>query len=440
MALGGGTFLVQNKVLPGSYINFISAARASAVLSDRGVATMPLELDWGPDEEVFAVENSELQKDSVKIFGHAYTDEEMRPLRELFGSIRRAYLFKLNSGGEKAANTFAEAKYTGRRGNALSIVVERNEAFEEGTNEAYDVSTLLDGDAVDMQKGVKTAAELEANDFVTFKKDVALAATAAAPLEGGTDGTVKNAAYQKYLDKIEAYTFNTMGCATEDPLVKGLFAAFTKRLRDECGVKFQTVLFRQEKADYEGVISVENGLEGADGDPSLVYWVTGAEAGCEVNKSLTNRVYSGEYAVNTDYTQTQLENAVRAGKLLFHKVGDDVRLLTDINTFTSVTDTKSSDFGSNQTVRVLDQIGNDIASLFNTKYLGKVQNDNAGRISLWNDIVSHHNQMQTIRAIENFSGDNVTVEKGDLKKSVVVTDYVTPVNAMEQLYMTVVVE
>ena len=32
------------------------------------------------------------------------------------------------------------------------------------------------------------------------------------------------------------------------------------------------------------------------------------------------------------------------------------------------------------------------------------------------------------------------VEKGDLKKSVVVTDYVTPVNAMEQLYMTVVVE
>lgn len=35
---------------------------------------------------------------------------------------------------------------------------------------------------------------------------------------------------------------------------------------------------------------------------------------------------------------------------------------------------------------------------------------------------------------------NVTVEKGDTKKSVVVTDYVTPVNAMEQLYMTVYVQ
>ena len=62
MALGGGTFLVQNKVIPGSYINFVSAARASAVLSDRGTATIPLEFDWCVDGEVFAVENSEFQK------------------------------------------------------------------------------------------------------------------------------------------------------------------------------------------------------------------------------------------------------------------------------------------------------------------------------------------------------------------------------------------
>lgn len=91
-------------------------------------------------------------------------------------------------------------------------------------------------------------------------------------------------------------------------------------------------------------------------------------------------------------------------------------------------------------MRVLDQIGNDIASLFNTKYLGKVPNDNAGRISLWNDIVKHHQELEAIRAIENFEPDRLTVVKGDTKKAVVVTDYVTPVNAMAQLYMTVIVE
>ncbi len=81
-----------------------------------------------------------------------------------------------------------------------------------------------------------------------------------------------------------------------------------------------------------------------------------------------------------------------------------------------------------------------IAVLFGKKYLGKVPNDNAGRISLWNDIVKHHNELQTIRAIEHFAPEHVTVTKGDTKKAVVVTDYVTPVNAMAQLYMTVYVQ
>lgn len=440
MALGGGTFLVQNKILPGAYINFVSAARASAVLSERGTATIPLELDWCADGEVFLVESSAFQKESMKIFAHAYTDAELQPLRELFANVQKLLLFKLNTGGKKAANEYAEAKYTGTRGNDIRIVIERNEAFAETENEVYNVMTYLDSTLMDTQKAVKTAGELAANNYVSFKAGAALKEVAAAPLTGGTNGTVENAAYQTYLDKIEPYTFNVMGCDTKNDTVKGLFAAFTKRMRNECGVKFQTVLFRYEKADDEGIISVENGLHGAEDDPSMVYWTTGAEAGCAVNKSLTNSTYTGEYAVYADYTQTELEDAVKKGKLIYHKVGDAVKLLTDINTFVSVTDEKSADFGSNQTIRVLDQIGNDIASLFASKYLGKVQNDAAGRLSLWNDIVKHHEQLQTIRAIENFSGENVTVEKGDTKKSVAVTDYVTPVNAMEQLYMTVIVE
>ena len=50
MALGGGTFLVQNKVLPGAYINFVSRPRAMGVMGERGVVCMGIELDWGPQE------------------------------------------------------------------------------------------------------------------------------------------------------------------------------------------------------------------------------------------------------------------------------------------------------------------------------------------------------------------------------------------------------
>ena len=91
-------------------------------------------------------------------------------------------------------------------------------------------------------------------------------------------------------------------------------------------------------------------------------------------------------------------------------------------------------------MRVLDQIGNDIAGVFNQKYLGKIPNNAAGRISLWNDIVRHHQELERIQAIENFDPDQVVVDPGETKKSVVVTDFVTPVNAMGQLYMTVVVQ
>ena len=124
---------------------------------------------------------------------------------------------------------------------------------------------------------------------------------------------------------------------------------------------------------------------------------------------------------------------------MLHKVGDEVRVLSDINTKVTVSDTEGEVFKDNQTVRVIDQIANDIAVLFATKYLGNVPNDASGRVSLWADIVSHHRQLEQIRAIENFSEEDVKVEQGNAKKSVVVSDTVTVVNAMDKLYMTVTV-
>ena len=112
-------------------------------------------------------------------------------------------------------------------------------------------------------------------------------------------------------------------------------------------------------------------------------------------------------------------------------------MLSDINSMVTTSDTKGDIFKENQTIRVCDQIANDIANIFNTRYLGVVPNDASGRISLWNDIVKHHERLQEIRAIENFSEEDVTVEQGSAKRAVVVYDKVTVVNAMAQLYMTV---
>lgn len=438
MALGGGTFLTQNKILPGAYINFISVASASATLSDRGIATIPLEMNWGPEGEVITVELGDFQKNSQKIFGYAYTADELKPMREIFLHAKKVHFFRLNASGTKATCTYATAKYPGTRGNDLRIVIEANENSQPEAL-LYDVSTFLGTLQVDQQKAISQMSDLKNNDYVDFKTGASLGLTASTPLTSGANGTVEDATYQTYLDKMEAYTFNAMGCLSTNPTITALFASFCKRMRDDVGKKFQVVCFRN-LADYEGVVSVKNGLVGDTENPALIPWATGVVAGTAVNKSATNMDYDGEYSVDTDYTQSELEAGITEGSFMFHLVDDNVVVLEDINTFTSITDEKSSDFSSNQTIRVLDQIANDIAVLFGTKYIGKVPNDASGRISLWNDIVKHHQELQNIRAIENFSPDNVTVAQGDTKKAVVVADYVTPINAMAQLYMTVYVQ
>ncbi|HBF3496911.1 TPA: phage tail sheath family protein, partial [Clostridioides difficile] len=354
-------------------------------------------------------------------------------LRDLFKNIRLGYFYKLNK-GVKASCTIAIAKYSGIRGNDLKVIVTTN--IDDNTK--FDVVTLLDNKKVDTQIA-KVITDLQDNDYVSWKKDATLEASAGLVFTGGTNGeVVTGAEYQAFLDKIESYSFNALGCLATTTEIKSLFVEFTKRMRDRVGAKFQTVLYKKSDADYEGVVSVENKIKDAGLlESSLIYWTTGAIAGCDINKSNTNKKYGGEFDVDVNYTQLQLEEALKTGKFIFHKVGDEVHVLEDINTFVSFTDDKNDDFSSNQSVRVLDQIANDIAILFNTKYLGKVPNDAAGRISFWNDVVKHHKELENIRAIEDFKTDDVSVELGNDKKTVIVSDGVKVINAMSKLYMTV---
>ncbi len=434
MALGGGSFTSQNKVLPGTYINVVSAAAASKAFSDRGIATMPLELDWGVEGKVFEVKSEDFKDSSLKLFGYLYDDPKLTGLRDLFLGANTLYAYRLNGGGEKASNTYATALYGGIRGNDLKTVIMAN----ADETEKYDVITYLGTVKVDTQT-VTAANELVANDYVAFKSDAVLEATAGEALTGGTNGTVDGTAHQNYLNKIESYTFNTMGVVITDDTTKKLYAAFNKRLRDEIGVKFQLVVYRLA-ADYMGVINVKNKVTDAGySEASLIYWVTGAESGCEVNRSCQNKRYDGEFTIDTDYTQNDLKQALRNGEFVLHRVNTDVRILDDINSMVTVSDTCGEVFKDNQTIRVIDQLANDDAVVFNTKYLGTIPNNASGRTALWSDLVKIRKELQRMGAIENFKDSDVTVTAGESKKAVVVESAVTVVNAMSKLYMTVTV-
>ena len=459
MAYGGGTWLAQNKILPGAYINFSSVSKASATLSDRGIAAAPFELDWGAPGVLRLIEQGEFQKESFDLFGHGYTDDEMLPLREIFLHATKVYCYRLDGqGAVKASCDFATAKYVGTRGNDIRIVVEADADVSSG----YIVKTMVGSKVIDEQK-VTDFAKLKDNDWVDFKAGCVLGTKPSEsedgstvyvpagtyPLTGGTNGTVNGEAHQNFLDAIESCSFNTLCCpVADDDTVKSLYVAFTKRVRDKLGSKFQLVGYDLSNPDYMGVINLKNSCNHPKianvNKASLVYWLTGAEAACNINRSLTNTAYDGELEIvikGVSETQAQLEDAMKSGKLAFHNSNGKIVILEDINSLVTLEENLGDIFQMNQTVRVCDQIANDIAVLFVTRYLGIVQNDATGRASLWNDIVYYLKELLRLRAIENLDTDKVTVELGRNKKTVLVNiNNLSVVNAMSQLYMAVVIE
>ncbi len=420
--LGGGIFTTQNKILPGCYVNFISTAKLVATLGERGIVALPIELDWGATE-VMELDNGTLISRAKEILGYSYDNEKLVTIREVMKNATRLYLYRLNGAGVKATCEFADAKYAGTRGNDIKIVISAN--VDDPTK--FNVETYLDTVRVDVQV-VASAMELKENNYVTFKTDATLTVTAGASLTGGTNSEVTGESYTSALTALESYSFNALGIMSDEETIKNVAVAYVKRMRDEVGAKFQLIV-HNVAADYEGVINVD--------DLKAVPWVTGAIAGAPINKSLTNKVYDGELTLVSSYSQAELEKAIQAGKFVFHKVGDTVNVLSDINSFVSATADKTSDFSANQVIRVLDEVANTTASIFGKTFLGKVQNNADGRIALKSMLVSACEQLQNIGAIQNFASEDITVEEGNLKKAVAVNWYITPVMAMEQLYCVV---
>lgn len=443
---GGGKWIKQDKVLPGVFHRFLSGTKDGLAISARGAAAIGLELDWGPDGEIVKVENTEFQKNTRSIFGYGYDADALKPVREIFKNAVTLYYYRLNGGGEKATSKWATAKYTGTRGNDLKTVISAA-VDAEGK---FDVETYLAGAKVDTQR-VAAIADLKDNDFLTWKKDAgALTADAGTGLTGGTNGTTNGEAHQAFLNKAERVFFHTLGCNSSDSVTISLYIAYTKRMCDEVGKVFQLIVpgtqYTNDVAstvapDNYNVIVLQNKVKDA-GVPeyAAIYWALGAHAGVPVNKTLQNKVYDGEYTIDTDYTLAQLNGFISDGKFAFHETGNEIRVLADINSFVTLTEEEQADFKNNASVRVFYQQVTDIAAEFNRNWQGMTPNNADGRSAFRGVVIKYLSQLQDLRAIQDFDEASVTVEAGETKGAVVLGFQTSTVNAMYQLYCTITVQ
>lgn len=446
--MAGGTWNSQNKPLPGVYINVQSRESVNISVGERGTVAIAKALSWGPAGEVMTILPGEALEPYI---GYDITNTNALFLREMMkgsdatSGPSKILLYRLpGTDGAKASASIGDltvtALYDGVRGNDITIVI----TADPDAAGAYDVNTVVDGYIVDSQS-ITDLSQLQANAWVTFTgTGTGITASVGTPLTGGADPEISAADYAAYLTAIEPYQFDILAYDGEESTVIEAMVQFIKRLNESVGRKCQMVAAGSvAAANSNYVIAVQNGVVLGDGTQltaqQAVWWLAGAEAGALYNQSLTYAQYPGAVAANPKLSDVQAAAAVEAGMICFIDTFDVVKVCTDIDTLTTITPKKGAEFKKNRVMRVINQFCNDVYEHFSNYFIGKVDNNDAGRALLRAWIIGYLNEMQANNGIQNFTAEDVTVEPGQAIDAVLVNVVIMPVDAIEKIYMTVTV-
>lgn len=441
--MAGGTWLSQNKVRPGAYINFEGVAQGAMTVGDRGIVTLAIPLHWGAEGELIEVLSTDmLTKASRKQVGFNAYDADSKLLAAALKYCYKALVYRKDEGGTKASASLGSltvtAKYAGTFGNKINVAI-----TNEPDDPIYKVITYVDGEVVDTQS-VTAITELVANDYVTFSGTGALTATAGTPLTNGADGTAVED-YTEYYSLLKMANWQTMAIVDTDTDLKSSAVDFIKQMREDTGRYVQAVVSAYDLADYEGIINSVNGavIDGITFQPNeFVAVVAGMTAGANINESNTARVIDGATKIVGEKTNEDIIAGLEKGQfMLSTSASGKIKVEQDINSLHTFTTTKGYVFSKNRVIRTIDEIGTTTCVTWEDSYMGKVNNDETGRDVFLSDLITYAEELTRIGAITDFdSSTDITIDQGDDVDSVLVTWIVKPVDSMEKLYMTVTVD
>lgn len=439
--MAGGTWLSQNKVRPGAYINFKAVAKSSMTVGDRGIVAIGLPLSWGKEDSLIEVLSSDmLDGSSRKKVGFTAFDSESKLLAGALNYCYKALVYRMDRGGAKAnvtlGNLVATAKYTGTFGNKILV------SIVENTNGTFNIITYVDGSVVDTQN-VSTISELENNDYVDFSGSGELVANAGTALTGGTDGTTtESTAYPAMFTLLKMARWQTLACTSSETIIKANVQTFIKTMREDEGRYVQAVVADYDGADYEGII---NSISGAVIDEitftkeDFVAIVAGMTAGANVNESNTAKEIAGATSIIGELDDSGIKEALKNGKFLIStSASGKIKVEQDINSLHTYSSDRNYNFSKNRVIRTLDEIGTSTEITWEDSYMGKVDNNDIGRGIFKSDLIAYGKEMQRINAIQDFAGaGDITIAQGNDLDSVIVEWAIKPVDSMEKLYMTV---
>lgn len=343
-----GTWDIQNKVLPGAYLNFRTNAPLSITPGDRGTVVLMQEMSKGAVGEMYHITVSDQSK-----YPDGVTAADKLLVNEVLKGARTVIVYNL--GTEHVSGTIETA-----------LAVLMTEEFN-----------------------------------------------------------------------MLVYPYDGAGYDSNKTVIK----TWIDMMRKEEGVSIQAVM-ANFVADSEAIINVSQGAKLSDGTElspaQATAWVGGVTAGANINQSNTGRKYIGAIDVIPRMTKTEMETAITAGEWIFKvDTAQNVTAVYDINSLTSVTVDKGKVFRKNRVIRAIDGINNDITEIFESNYVGKVNNNADGRSLLRATLIEYFNVLQNMSAIQNFAPEDVIVKAGTDSDAVVIDCYIQPVDSVEKIYITV---
>lgn len=417
------------QILPGVTVE-VTAGKRDAASSVEGVATTFLELDWGDTLTVIRQ-----GADTLAPLGYRMADEKMKLVNEVMNYANQLILYRINSGekaeAELATGLTATAKYSGMRGNDLSVTV-------EASGDNWTVKTYLGALEVDAQT-VAAADKFQANDFISLTGSGTLAAKTV-KLSGGTNGTAGDVS--SYLAEIAKHDYNILFYTGTDTETIAAIKGFVKEQRAN-GVMIQAVVSgdsANDKAIYNNTV----------GGVTQNYELTAAEA-CStmagilakqgIRGSATYYDVTGWEDVNPRLTKAQQETKTQNGEILFVSMYGGVKVLYDSNSLTTYTAENPEDFHKGLVVRTLDKYASDLQLLLNTRAIGKIRNTVQGRNQIKGYIVGMTNEDYLAPGyIEGFTADDVEVTEGAARDAVTVTVGIRAADTVDKIYVKVIAQ
>lgn len=485
--MAGGTWRTQNKVRPGVYINVKGDGKPVLATSlGRLLMFQNKPLGWGKNGIIELTATS----DFIALTGHKNTDEVLAPVNEALKNAETVLLLNDFTGGTKATNTKSgvytvTAKYAGEQGNNINVSFAPSPVVGDANTQDVTVTTIFGTKQVDQVKitlpkadtdsitkaGLTKEEQLEIhNDYVdiTFGTPTDVNSELAAKgesyplytaifngltqsatnvtLTGGTSGTnnVTNDIHD-YLEN-EYYAVATTAGWEESSNIHKLLAEEIKLLRENVGIKVRAVIPNTTNVayNYEGVSTVLNGYVLNDGTVITPNIATarfaGMSASATPDQALTYTQLDDAVEAKPKLNNDKTIAALNAGQIVFTTLaGSRVVIEQDINSLTKFTSEKSKDFSKNRIIRTLDEICTNTTQTFETSFLGKVSNNEAGRNVFKANRIGYLTDLQNKNMIRDFENSDLTLSQGDEKDAVLMELYVTPVDAMEKLYVNLIV-